>query len=189
MGEKKTRGVFEQAPGSKIWWGAVKWIAIAAVVLFCLHLFQQELSWLLCRVAGLKFSDSFWIAMTPITTLAGFTFIYWQIRHGVNSADVNLVFSLRDRFWSADMVKVRQDIKSPGCIAWLNQLKSGDISAKDVKVYSETFIPQFTIFDFFESIGALCRRDKRLLKLIEPLLGGISYFTTSFTNTFTILMR
>lgn len=114
----------------------------------------------------------FWTAMTPIITLLGLGFIYLQIRHGVKSADVNLVFSLRDRFWSPSMVEVRKEIKSPECITWLKQLKNGNISPKDVKVYSQDFIPQFTVFDFFESIGALSRKDKRLLMLIEPLLGS-----------------
>jgi len=110
--------------------------------------------------------------MAPIITFFGLGFIYWQIRHGVNSTNINILLTLRDRFWSDEMVNVRKEIKSKESIEWLTKLKSGDISDDAVKVYSPDHIPRFTIFDFFESIGTLCRRDKRLLKFIYPLMCG-----------------
>ena len=132
---------------------------------------MELITWLWNFISNSTY-ETFWTAMATIVTLLGLGFIYWQIRHGVKSADVNLIFSLRDRFWSPEMVQERKTIKTPECITWLKQLREGKISHKDVKVYSPDYIPQFTVFDFFESIGALYRRDKRLLLHIEPLLGS-----------------
>jgi len=126
----------------------------------------------------------FWTAMAPISTIIGFAFIYWQIRHGVNSGDVDLVFSLRDRFWSPDMVEVRKAIKSAENIDWLKKVRSNQIAAADIKVYSPEHITRFTIFDYFESIGALCRRNKRMLKLIDPIFGADILFHYTLHENF-----
>ena len=116
--------------------------------------------------------QTFWIAMAPIITFFGVLAIYVQIRHAVKSSDIGILLSLRDRFWSDEMVKVRKKIKSKESIAWLVKLKNGDISTDSVKVYSPDHSERFTIFDFFESIGVLYRKDKRLLSIIYPLISG-----------------
>ena len=116
--------------------------------------------------------QTFWIAMAPIITFFGVLAIYVQIRHAVKSSDISILLSLRDRFWSDEMVKVRKKIKSKESIAWLVKLKNGDISADSVKVYSLDHSERFTIFDFFESIGVLYRKRKRLLSTIYPLISG-----------------
>lgn len=85
---------------------------------------------------------------------------------------MNILLSLRDRFWSDEMVKIREEIKSKEGVEWLKKLRYGDIPTDSVKVYAREHIPRFTIFDFFETIGALYRRDKRLLKIIYPLMCG-----------------
>lgn len=131
---------------------------------------ESLLAWLWRFISDSNYTP-FWTAMAPVITLLGLTFIFWQIRQGVKSADLGLIFSLHDRFWSPDMVKVRETIKSRENICWLKKLKDGNISTDSIKVYSPEHIPRFTIFDFFESIGALYRRDKRLLKIIDPLIG------------------
>lgn len=139
---------------------------------------ESILSWLWVQLLSLwrfvsdsKY-DTFWSAMTAIVTFLGLGFIYLQVRHGVKSTDINLLFALYDRFWSDDMVEVRKKIKTRENIEWLAKLKSGQITADCIRVYSPEHIPRFTIFDFFESIGALYRRDRRLLRFIYPLMGG-----------------
>lgn len=116
--------------------------------------------------------DTFWSSITVIVTAVGLFFIWKQVRHGRKSTDINLLFSLYDRFWSDDMVKVRKEIKNKKSIEWLIKLKSGDMAPDCIKMYSPDHIPRFTIFDFFESIGALYRRDRRLIKFIYPLMSG-----------------
>ena len=116
--------------------------------------------------------QTFWIAMAPIITFFGVLAIYLEIRYAVKSSDISILLSLRDRFWSDEMVKVRNYIKSKESIDWIVNLKKGDISADSVKVYSAEHRERFTIFDFFESIGVLYRRNKRLLKIIYPLICG-----------------
>jgi len=116
--------------------------------------------------------DTFWSSMTAIVTFLVLGLIYLQVRHGVKSTDINLLFSLYDRFWSDYMVKVRKEIKDQKSIGYLIKLKSGDLAPDCIRVYSPDHIPRFTIFDFFESIGALYRRDRRLLKFIYPLMCG-----------------
>jgi len=116
--------------------------------------------------------QTFWTAMAVIITFLGLWFIWCQIRRSTHSTNINILLTLRDRFWSDEMVSVRKKIKNEKNVSWLVKLKSGEISEDSVKVYSPDHIPRFTIIDFFESIGTLCRRDKKLLKFIYPLMCG-----------------